>query len=116
MTNITYQEYWSDIREGAASIAKEAWESASDEDEARDRANELAHEVADGHHWVIYTAYNPQVLTHSDNESAAFEYGGVESAESYGQAMHTMAFWALLTDLQDALSSALEEYAPDCDD
>jgi hypothetical protein len=72
--NITYQEYLAEVR----SIAKNAIEEAG---EYEQDVYDTAHEAVDGHQWIIYYAYNDDVIRHSGNPDAwqdcyAMEYIG----------------------------------------
>ena len=102
------REYYKEISALAKQIAEEV-------EGDTDRASDLAHEIMDGHQWIIYTYYNLQVLEHSRNESAYFENCGSLDADSYCDAMAKMAFAAMLQDvyeeLQDACEAWLEEHS-----
>lgn len=105
---ITYQEYWAEVK----AIAREA---VSNCERNPDNAHDAAHEAVDGHQWVIYTVYNPQVLTHSASEDALFDQMGETTFTSYSDAMSKMAYFALLTDVEAEMASLFNEDGPDAD-
>jgi hypothetical protein len=71
---------------------------------------DVLHETIDGHCWVIYTAYNFQVLQHSDNDGYAVEEWGSDCATRDGVLNTAMlAFGALWADVSDYMETAREE-------
>ena len=116
MSEISSFQYWEEISAIAESIVSE---TMSECDNDREAAEELVqdtrlHETIDGHQWVIYCAYNLDVLKHSDNESY-FEdnIGGADHILKDGgiDQLHTvMAFYAMYADVQEKLSDAFDEY------
>jgi hypothetical protein len=105
MTEITGVEYWQEIQGLANDLREEArvGEFGVGE-EARENFQERTWETIDSHEWVIYTAYNYPVLSHSNNDAYAVENFGVESIVLDG-ALHTagLAFGAMYGDLWDTL-------------
>jgi len=117
MSEITHTEYWKEVNELAESIVSEAM---SDNDNDRQAAEEdiydsRLHETIDGHQWIIYNAYNLDVIKNSDNEDyyesnfggddivASLKEGGIDN-------LHTvMAFWCLYADVSDKIPDALDE-------
>ena len=118
MSNLTSNEYWTEIN----SIAENMVEECMDEcDNDREQAEELIndsrlHETIDGHQWVIYYAYSLDVISNSDNEdyyannfgaeslAASLEQGGLDTLHTH------IAFWCMYADVQDKLDSAFDEY------
>lgn len=115
---MNYQEYWTEVRELADSIACEAMQ---DNDNDRDAAmddiyDSRLHETIDGHQWIIYYSYNLDVIKHSDNEdyysdnfgcdslAASLEQGGLDTLHCH------IAFWALYADVSDRIEMALDAY------
>lgn len=92
MTEITYFEYREQVNSIAAGLASEALaDNEWDRDAAEEDINDSRlHETIDGHQWVIYTAYNLEVLRHSESEDAYIDNFGAQ-------------------DVQDILSDALDE-------
>ena len=123
MSKITNVEYWSEVQAIAASLVHEAANytdcntlDAFDADTIRDHIYDSAlNETIDGHQWVIYYAYNLDVLQHTDNaEYAADNFGSEYLADALKKGLsdlHMMlAFWALYADVSDSIGDALEEY------
>lgn len=117
--NISNTDYWNEVSALAKSIAEEAMsECDNDLDDAQEMVNDrLLHETIDGHQWVIYHAYNLDVLQHSDNTEYMIDnLGNDEASEVLTQGglsgLHTaLAFWALYADVQDKVEGALQAVA-----
>ena len=116
MSELTYSEYWTEIQSIADNLVSEAMEACDNDREAAEESiqDTRLHETIDGHQWVIYCAYNLDVLKHSDNESY-FEdnIGGADHILKDGgiDQLHTvMAFYAMYADVQEKLSDAFDEY------
>ena len=116
MSEITRSQYYDEIRSIASNMAEEA---LSDNDWDRDAAEEdisdsRLHETIDGHQWVIYTAYNLDVIRHSDNSDAYVDNFGEADAGSIIKdrginGLHAvMAYCAMEQDVRDILSDALD--------
>ncbi len=117
MTIKSQFEYTTEINSIAASIVQDAFEQCdNDEPEARDMIfDTLLNETVDGHQWVIYYAYNLDVIKYSDNpDYMADNFGGDALAESLKQGLDTLhmhiAYWALYADVHNALDDAIEQY------
>ena len=118
MSDITYNQYWTEISSIADELVSEAMESTeNNRDAAEEEINDYRlHEWVDGHQWVIYYAYNDDVRKHSDNEdyltdNFGNEYAGQIVAESGIDALGTaIAFWCMYADVQDKLSDAFDNY------
>lgn len=118
MSDITRFDYIDEIEAICKNIAEEMYDEQEwcSYDEYVDAANERVHEVVDGHQWVIYYAYNLQVLMHSDNDEAMIEELGEESAghvlrENGLNGLHSaLAFWAMYRDVMDDLGDELERH------
>lgn len=117
MSNITNSKYWNEIESMAEDIVSEAMESAdNDVDNARDEIYDYRlHEGVDGHEWVIYYAYNDDVLEHTYNEDA---YKDVYSNEDIGRvvaeqgmdsAKTIMAYFAMYQDVAEKIESEFDE-------
>ena len=117
MSEITASEYWEEIEGLAANIAAEAMQEAEgDRDAAEDIIdNDLLHETINSHQWIIYYAYNLDVIKHSNNENYAIDtFGGEYLADILKNKglndLHTaIAFWAMYADVQDKTNDALDE-------
>ena len=118
MTGISYTEYWTEIESIADDIIEEAMESAdNDREQAEEEINDYRlHEWIDGHQWVIYYAYNIDVIRHSDNEDYMSDnFGGEEMAtvvkeRGFNGLTTAMAFWCMYADVQDRLDAAFEAF------
>lgn len=104
--DMTRSEYWAEVRSLAQSIREDAierWDNGNgdDWDEA---LSEAMYEAVDGHQWVIYTAYNFDVLRFSENEGYSVENFGIETVVSDG-AIHwaMLAYGALYGDVCDTI-------------
>jgi hypothetical protein len=117
MSEITRSQYYDKIRSIASSMAEEALaDNDWDRDAAEDDINDSRlHETIDGHQWVIYTAYNLDVIRHSDNSDAYVDnFGGDDAAHILKDrgidGLHAvMAYCAMEQDVRDILSDALDE-------
>ena len=98
------REYWSEVASLAASITEETWDSMDPKPDTIDDMQEELHErlweTIDGHQWIIYTAYNYDVLRFSENDGYSVENFGAESVIRDG-ALNTaaLAFGALYADV-----------------
>ena len=116
MSNITSSQYWIEVEALANLIATNAMQSCdNDRDDAEELIiDRLLHETIDGHEWIIYNAYNLDVIQYSDNEDYYIDEFGSESAgdelKSGGLSrLHTaVAFWALYADVQNMISDELD--------
>ena len=116
MSNITSSQYWNEIQSLAVSIAEDAMAYCdNNREEAEELINDsLLHEMIDGHHWVIYNAYNLDVYQYSANSEYYIDnFGGDDAAfvlkEKGLDGLHqALAFWALYADVQDKIGEALD--------
>ena len=125
MEQLTYNEYWTEIKGIADSIVCEALQSVEidnnnepmDFDDKKEQAmdlinDSLLHETIDGHQWVIYYAYNLDVIKNSNNEdymadNISNDFSGFDSLNSLHGAV---AFWAMYADVQEYIDDAFNEY------
>ena len=109
-------KYWTEINKIAKTLAEESLaDNYNDVDAARDDIfDSRLHETIDGHQWVIYDAYNLDVIRNSDNSgyyeqnfgaddvAATLKDGGIDK-------LHTvMAYFAMYGDVSDKIEDALE--------
>ena len=117
MSNITSSQYWNEVQSLAVSIAEDAMSYC---DNNRSEAEELItdslmHETIGAHQWVIYNAYNLDLLQYSDNSDYYIDDFGAEDTalilkKSGLTGLHqTLAFWALYADVQEKIKDALDE-------
>lgn len=101
--DITQRDYWNEVNDVAKDIVDEAWtEHGDDEDRRREAMTERTWETVDGHQWIIYTHYNPQVLEHASNPDAYAEnYGEMPTGEGYGGLMAKLAYAAFEEDVNN---------------
>ena len=117
MSEMTSSEYWVEINSIAENMASEALaDNDNDIDAARDDIQDSRlHETIDGHQWVIYCAYNDDVLRRSDNESyyednfGADDMANIIKDRGLDGLKTIMAFWAMYADVQDIIDDKLDE-------
>lgn len=104
MGEITQSQYWTEVQELAENCVEEAAEYDRD-------LGDVLHETIDGHQWVIYYAYNADVIKHTDNESYAEENFGTEAyaGKSYSDIGTIVAFWALYADVSEKAYDLAQE-------
>jgi len=118
MSNITYNEYWTEINSIAENMVSECMDECDNDREAAEELinDSRLHETIDGHQWVIYYSYNDDVRKHSDNEDYAAdnfgnEYlGQIVTEQGYDTLGTVIAFWCMYADVQDKLNDAFDEY------
>ena len=118
MSEITHYEYWKEVEELAEMLVTEQMDYADNDREAAEEAinDHALHETIDGHQWIIYNAYNLDVIKWSDNaDYYADNFGGDDLAavmkEGGLDRVHTVvAFFAMYADVQDKLESAFDDY------
>lgn len=92
--NITYQEYWAEIKDLAKTVREEY-----------DDVSDGAFETIDSHQWVIYNAYHFDVLKHCANTNAYFDvFGEAPSGADAHEILAKLASAAMLEDLQNELA------------
>jgi len=114
----TGYEYNQEIIGIAKDLVIEAMEqSNNDREEAEELINDsLLHETIDSHRWVIYYAYNLDVIKYSDNDdymedSFGTEEAGVILADKGLSGLHSaIAFWCMYADVQDQLEIAFDKF------
>ena len=118
MSNITSSsQYWIEVQSLAVAIAEDAMSQC---DNSREEAEELINdsllfETIGAHQWIIYNAYNLELLQYSDNSDRYVDEFGTEDAaivlkESGLDGLHqALAFWALYADVQEKIEEALNE-------
>lgn len=122
MTDLNTQyEYTTEIKELAESIVETAYneyDEVTDQESAEELINDtLLHETIDGHQWVIYCAYNDDVLKYSDNDEAYQDcygnedLGALVAEKGIDGVKPMMAFFAMYQDVQDQLNDALVAYS-----
>ena len=117
MSNITSSQYWKEVEALATQIAQDAMSSCdNDRSEAEELINDsLLFETIGAHHWVIYNAYNLDVLRYSDNSDYYVDNLGMDDAalvlKEWGlNGLHqALAFCALFADVQEKINDALDE-------
>ena len=118
MSEISSSQYWDEIQSIADNMVSEVMaETDNDRDAAEDIINDSRlHETCDGHQWVIYYAYNDDVLRHTDNEDyyadnfGAEDMGRIVAEQGLDSLKTAMAFFAMYADVQDKLSDAFDAF------
>ena len=116
MNNIAFTGYWKEIDSICTSMADEALsENDNDQKTALDDIfDSRLHETIDGHRWIIYNAYNLDVIEHSangnyykdsfgcDDIAAILKEGGISK-------LHTvMAYYSMYGDVSDRIGDTLD--------
>lgn len=118
--NITENNYWKEIDSLASSLVDDAIDDLEYEGEEITRESiedlindSLLHETIDGHQWVIYYAYNDDVLRYTSNGDA-YEYvygnemlGELVKDKGIDSAKMMMAYFAMYADVQEQLGFAV---------
>ena len=118
MSEITRKEYYAEVREIAETAVSECMGADDTEVSSRDRGRieEYARDTVDGHQWVIYYAYNNDILRHSDNADAyEMNFGADDMAEvikdsGFDGLKTVMAYFAMECDGMAEIDSAIEEW------
>ena len=116
MSELSSIEYETEIQSIADNMAAEALaDNDNDIDAARDDIfDSRLHETINGHRWVIYNAYNADVMRHSDNEDYYIDNFGAEDAgavlkERGLSGLHNViVFWCMYADVSELIADALE--------
>lgn len=107
MADLTNTEYQDEIKSLAETVVEEAKER--DPDNWQDEISDVLHEWIDGHQWVIYNAYNLDVLQHSSNPDYYIDNFGEDDAvhvlkERGVSGLHNvLAYGAMYGDVSDKL-------------
>jgi len=110
----TSTEYYGEISSLAEMMTEEVLsETIGDREAAEEIINDSRlHETIDGHQWVIYYAYNLDVLQYSRNDDYFEEnIGGADQVLKDGgisQLHMVMAYWAMYADVQEYLDEAMD--------
>lgn len=123
MTNLTNQEYWTEVNATANYVIELTIESLQCDDEdvtidnIQDRINDcILHQQIDSHQYAIYNAYHLPILQYSDNAEYMIDNFGGESVEhamkqGVSSLFAAMAFWAFYADVSDLLTEDVIEEA-----
>ena len=118
MSELSHNEYWTEINSLAENMVSECMDECDNDREASEELinDSRLHETIDGHQWVIYYAYNDDVIKHSDNDEyytdiyGKEDIGTIVSEQGLDSFKTIVAFWAMYADVQDKLSDAFDEY------
>lgn len=126
MDEITHSHYWGEVKSLAENMISETFEWLEDKadmtreecfEATMDEINDhVLHETIDGHQWVIYYAYNLDVINYSDNADYMTDNFGNDMAgdilkEQGLNSLHTaMAFWCMYADVADELAEHGRDY------
>ena len=119
MKNMTQLSYIEEIKDIATNLVDELMDEYEDREEAEEQAYDRLHETIDGHQWVIYYAYNDDVLKYSDNDEAykdIYDNEGIGSiiAEHGLDSFKTaMAYFAMYQDVSELLEQAFDDFEED---
>ena len=104
--NITYSEYWQEVRALALAVINEVNQQCSGcdfSDGEYVKAEQACNELTTEHEWVIYLYKAKQVMIHTDNLNAWFENEGVAIVNNAEDFFHIAAAYALCADVWDML-------------
>lgn len=96
--SITQREYWSEVD----SIAKELSSGSEylEEYYGMDEPSDVAHQIIDGHEYIIYFMKALKVLEYSDNDDAYFEeFGEPPQVDSFSSMLPPLAYMAMMADV-----------------
>lgn len=102
MKSITSTNYYDECMSIATGIVEEFKEYGGD-------LHDHAHEQVEGHQWIIYYAYNDDLLKHASDPDAweqvyrNEEIGYLVTTEGMTGARSVQAYWAMLEDVNSAL-------------
>lgn len=105
--NISCSDYWAGVKSIADDIIAECEEYGQD-------LYDYTHEVVDGHQWIIYNAYNDDVIKHSGNPDAwedcytNEDIGRVVTENGMDHARMVQAYFALQQDVSEEIHKHME--------
>lgn len=129
MNNITFAEYRKEIYSLALALVGDAIDALQydgyeviSRDDVEDRIigtdyltmDSLLHEAIDGHQWIIYYAYNDDVLRYTEHSDAYQDcysnedLGQLVAEKGFDSAKAMMAYFAMYNDVLDHLDEAIE--------
>jgi hypothetical protein len=118
MSELSRIQYMEEIQSLADNMVSEEMDNChGDRSAAEESINDtVLHETIDGHQWVIYNAYNADVMRHSDNTDYYIDnFGGDDAGKILKErgldGLHNViAFWCMYADVQNRLSDAFDAY------
>lgn len=117
MDTITQASYNEEIQDLATNLVEELMqEHDNDRDIAEEAAHDRLHETIDGHQWVIYYAYNDEVLRFSDNDEAYQDVycnedlGALVADKGIDGVKPMMAYFAMYQDVSELLEQAFDDF------
>jgi len=100
--DITHREYWDEVESLATECVRLSQENDSD-------LSDEIHEMVDGHQWVIYTAYNYDVLKRTEADSEIEEHLEGETIDGWHAMLAKAAYFGLAGDVGTRAATMLEE-------
>lgn len=123
MQDITQSSYNEEIKDIATNLVDELMsENDNDRSEAEELAYDRLHETIDGHQWVIYSAYNDEVLKYSDNDEAYQDcydnesLGALVAEKGIDGVKPMMAYFAMYQDVSEQLEQAFDDFEENQED
>ena len=118
MENMTQSSYNEEIRDLATNMVEEAMSNNDNDSDAALEAiqEDVLHETIDGHQWVIYYAYNDDVLKYSDNCEAYQDcydnesLGALVAEKGIDGVKPMMAYFAMYQDVSELLEQAFDDF------
>ena len=105
--NISRSDYWAGVKSIAEDVIAECEEYGQD-------LYDYTHEVVDGHQWIIYNAYNDDVIKHSGNADAwedcytNEDIGRVVTENGMDHARMVQAYFAMRQDVSEEIHKHME--------
>lgn len=118
MKEISRTQYMDEIQSLANHIVCEAMDDCQGDRAAAEESigDHVLHEAIDGHRWVIYTAYNMDVMRNSDNMDYYVDnFGGNDAGQILKKdglnGLHSViAYWCMYADVENQLPGEFDDY------
>jgi hypothetical protein len=102
--NVRANKYEKMVASLVESVKENALERRKELDPYDENISDIIHETVGNSQYIIYTAYHYDIIACSDNRDAYFEEFGNVGAMNTSQLLRSIAFFALLQDVTDALN------------
>ena len=115
MSLITASHYWKEVEATAVRVIERARDESEGGDPMEVINDTILHEEIDSHEWIIYNAYNLDVIQYAENADYYIDNFGVEAAGEELKArgltgLHTaIAFWAMYADVYSEVIDRLDD-------
>lgn len=115
MPLITASQYWNEVEATATRVISRARDESEGGDLMEVINDTILHEEIDGHEWIIYNAYNMDVIQYSENVDYYIDNFGSDAAGEELKArgltgLHTaITFWAMYADVYSEVIDRLDD-------